>query len=72
MRVGKRHILVPKSHVSIASLVERILYGIRSAGHFGQISLFLPLYAILELPYLHGTHDPARKKCRLLWHMTKG
>ena len=23
-----------------------------SAGHFGQISLFLPLYAILELPYL--------------------
>ena len=22
-----------------------------SAGHFGQISLFLPLYAILELPY---------------------
>ena len=25
-----------------------------SAGHFGQISLFLPLYAILELPNLHG------------------
>ena len=25
MRVGKRHILEPKSHVSIASLVERIL-----------------------------------------------
>ena len=25
MRVGKRHILGPKSHVSIASLVERIL-----------------------------------------------
>ena len=25
MRVGKRHILVPKSHMSIASLVERIL-----------------------------------------------
>ena len=24
-----------------------------SAGHFGQILLFLPLYAILELPYLH-------------------
>ena len=48
MRVRKQHILGPKSHVSIASLVERILdvawrYGIMSAGHFGQISLFLPL-----------------------------
>ena len=25
-----------------------------SAGLFGQILLFLPLYAILELPYLGG------------------
>ena len=33
-----------------------------SAGHFGQTSLFLPLYAILELPYLHGARDPARKE----------
>ena len=33
-----------------------------SAGHFGQISLFLPLYAILELPYLHEARDLARKK----------
>ena len=33
-----------------------------SAGHFGQISLFLPLYAILELPYLHGARDLARRK----------
>ena len=33
-----------------------------SAGHFGQISLFLPLYAILELPYLHGAGDLARGK----------
>ena len=30
-----------------------------SAGRFGQISLFLPLYAILELPYLHGARDLA-------------
>ena len=37
-----------------------------SAGHFGQISLFLPLYAILELPYLHGAQDLARKKQRIL------
>ena len=33
-----------------------------SAGTFGQISLFLPLYAILELPYLHETRDLARKR----------
>ena len=37
-----------------------------SAGHFGQISLFLPLYAILELPYLHGAKNLARTKGRLL------
>ena len=37
-----------------------------SAGHFGQIVLFLPLYAILELPYLHGARDPARKEEQLL------
>ena len=33
-----------------------------SAGHFGQISLFLPLYAILELPYLHGARVLAGKE----------
>ena len=33
-----------------------------SAGHFGQISLFLPLCTILELPYLHGARDLARKE----------
>ena len=32
------------------------------AGHFGQISLFLPLYAILELPYLHEVKNLAKKK----------
>ena len=32
-----------------------------TAGHFGQISLFLPLYAILELPFLHGARNLARK-----------
>ena len=37
-------------------------YGIMSAGRFGQISLFLPLYAMLELPYLHGARNLARKK----------
>ena len=33
-----------------------------SAGRFGQISVFLPLYAILELPYLHGARGLAIKK----------
>ena len=32
-----------------------------TAGHFGQISLFLPLYAILELPYLHGAREPSKE-----------
>ena len=42
------------------------------AGHFGQISLFLPFNAILELPYLHGAPGPATVEGRLLWHMPKG
>ena len=33
-----------------------------SAGHFGQISLFLPLCAILELPYHHGARNLAKKE----------
>ena len=71
MRVGKWHILGPKSHVFIAYWLEEFSpwpwrYGIMSAGHFGQISLFLPLYAILELPYLHGARDLARRKWRIL------
>ena len=33
-----------------------------SAGHFGRIPLFLPLHAILELPYLHGAQDLARNQ----------
>ena len=43
-----------------------------SVGHFGHVSLFLPLYAILELPYLHGARDLARNEWRILQHMTKG
>ena len=71
MRVGEWHILGPKSHVFLAFLVGRIFavpwrYGIMSVGHFGHISLFLPLYAILELPYLHGARDLAMKEVRVL------
>ena len=33
-----------------------------SLGHFGHVSLFLPLYAILEISYLHGAQNLARKK----------
>ena len=47
-------------------------YGIMSAGRFGQISLFLPLYAIFELPYLHGARNLGRNEVRILWYMTKG
>ena len=71
MRVGKWHILGPKSHMSIASLVERILAVAmeiwnHECGPFGQISRFLPLYAILELPCLHGARDVARGEGRIL------
>ena len=37
-----------------------------TAGHFGQILLFLPLYAILELPYLHEARDLAEENGQLL------
>ena len=37
-----------------------------SAGHFDQISLFFPLYAMLVLPYLHGARDLARKEGQML------
>ena len=60
MRVGKWHILGPKSHISIASLVERILAV--AMEKWNQISLFLPLYAILEFTYLHGARKLARFK----------
>ena len=43
-----------------------------SAGHFGQISLFLPLYAILELPYLHGARDLAREKVAIIAAYNQG
>ena len=38
----------------------------------GQISLFLPFWAILGTPYLHGARDLARKEERFLLHITKG
>ena len=71
MRVGKGHILGPKSHVSIALLVGRIFAVAmeiwnHECGSFGQISLFLPLCTILELPYPRGARDLARKKARIL------
>ena len=72
MRVGRRHILGPESHMSIASLVEKILavameiWNHECGPFFRQISPFLPLYAILELPYLHGARDLARWKMQLL------
>ena len=71
MRVGKQHILGPKSHMSITSLVEVILAMAmeiwnHECGPFWRNFLFLPLHAILELPYLHGARDLARKEVRIL------
>ena len=41
-------------------------YGIMSAGRLGQFALFLPLYAILELPFLHGAQNLAKGEKRIL------
>ena len=71
MRVGKWHILGPRSRVSIAYSVGRILAVAmeicnHECGHFCQISLFLRLYAILELPFLHEAQGLAMREGRLL------
>ena len=71
MRIGKWHILGPRSHVSKASLVGMILAVAmdiwnHECGPFGQISLFFPLYAILARPYLHGASALANMEVRLL------
>ena len=71
MRVGKWHMMGLKSHVSLASMVGRILavameIGNHKCGPFWPNFLFLPLYAILELPYLHGARDLATRKVQLL------
>ena len=47
-------------------------YGIMGAGHFCQTSLFLPLYAILELPYLEGAQNLARDEGELLYLSAEG
>ena len=48
MRVGKRHILGPKSHVSIASLVERILaVAIEIWNH--ECGPFWPYFAVFAI-----------------------
>ena len=43
-----------------------------SAGLFGRISLFLPLHAMLELPFLHGAHDLARKEVAIIVAYDRG
>ena len=54
MRVGKRHLLGPKSHVSIASLVERILAVAKEIWNHecGQLWPNFPVFAIV---YHFGT-----------------
>ena len=48
MRVGKRHILGPKSHVSIASLVERILAVAMEIWNHG-CGPFWPYFAVFAI-----------------------
>ena len=71
MRVGKWHILGPKSLVSLASLVGRILAVAmeiwnHECGPFWPNFAVFALYVILELPYLHGARDLARSGGQLL------
>ena len=48
MRVGKRHILGPKSHMSIASLVERILAVAMEIWNH-ECGLFWPNFAVFAI-----------------------
>ena len=48
MRVGKRHILGPKSHVSRASLVERILAAAMEIWNH-QCGPFWPNFAVFAI-----------------------
>ena len=48
MRVGKWHILVPESHVSIASLVERIL-GVAMEIRSHECGPFWPNFAVFAI-----------------------
>ena len=48
MRVGKRHILGPKSHVSIASLVERILAVVMEIWNH-ECGPFWPYFAVFAI-----------------------
>ena len=54
MRVGKRHILGPKFHVSIASLVERILaVAMEICNH--ECRPFCPIFAVFAIVCHIGT-----------------
>ena len=71
MRGGKWHISAPESHVLIACMVGGILAVAmeiwnHECGPFWPNFPFFPLYAILELPYLRGASDLARRKVQLL------
>ena len=54
MRVGKRHILVPRSHMSIASLVERILAMAMEIWNH-ECGPFLPTFAVFAIVCHIGT-----------------
>ena len=54
MRVGKRHILGPKSHVSIASMVERILAVAMEIWNH-ECGPFWPNFPVFAIVYHIGT-----------------
>ena len=54
MRVGKRHILGPKSHMSIASLVERILAVAMEIWNH-ECGPFWPNFPVFAIVYHIGT-----------------
>ena len=77
MIVGKRHISGPKSHVSIASLVEKILaVALEIWNH--ECGPFWPNFPVFAIVYHIGTTispwgtGSSREETATLYHMTQG
>ena len=71
MRVRKWHKFGPKSQVSLASLVGRMLAVAmeiwnHECGSFGPNFAVFPIVCHMELPYLHGARDLATRKLHFL------
>ena len=77
MRVGKRHMVGPLSHVSIASLIERILAGTMEIWNH-ECGPIWPNFAVFAIVcHIGTTISPwgtrsSSEGGQLLWQMTKG